>query len=179
MRSLHAPLQIELARTGSVGVTHAPMIRLSKNVKPGINAHTSKLQMNQATDITPDNSVVKLIHSRLRYALGSDIPVNSTWIAMTIRVNWWVRYSGSSVHFSGEKMSAPIGPNAIPANTASSASADGQSGLDGKGERLRDRGSWSESSVTGGKLTNEKAFLDEIAHEADKHDITARKRQCL
>lgn len=70
----HSPLQIELASTGSVGVTHAPMTRHSRYVKPGIKPHMSRLVTNQAKSMTGPRSVTRLSHSRRRYAFGNAIP---------------------------------------------------------------------------------------------------------
>lgn len=111
-----------------MGVTHAPMTKLSRYVKPGIKPQMNKLVMSQADNITGNSSVTSDSHSLRRYARGSAMPVNSTWMPTTIRVNWNVRRlsaSGSSpTQLMGEKMSAAMGPKMIPATTARSASAE-------------------------------------------------------
>jgi len=69
---------MELAKTGSVGVTQLPITRLSRKVRPGIKAHTNNPQMNQAVVITGPTRMMSERHSLKRYALGKAMPVNRT-----------------------------------------------------------------------------------------------------
>ena len=80
------PQEIELASTGSVGVTQAPMTRLSRNVRPGMRPHTRRLVMNQAVVIIGPSNVARLFHSRAQYFAGKEMPVKRTWMPMTTRV---------------------------------------------------------------------------------------------
>jgi hypothetical protein len=103
------------------------MTRVSKNVNPGMRAQMSKLVMNHAAIMTGPRRVRSDIHSLRRYALGREIPVNKTWMPMTMRVIWKVSsFSASSSPFTqdeGLKKLAQYGPKMIPHRVASSASA--------------------------------------------------------
>jgi len=62
------------AKTGSVGVTQAPITRVSRNVKPGMRPQTRRLVMNHAHNITGPRRMDRLSHSFRRYAFGREIP---------------------------------------------------------------------------------------------------------
>jgi hypothetical protein len=114
---------MEFAKTGSVGVTQLPMTNDSRNVSPGIIHQIHSPQTNQAVVMTGPRRMRSDRHSLRRYALGSAIPVKRTWMAMTMRVIWNVRYSGSADQEAGLKMPRARGPKTIPAKVASRASA--------------------------------------------------------
>lgn len=77
-QKLHSPLQIELASTGSVGVTHEPIASDSRYVSPGMRAQMKRAVINHAAVMTGSSRVVRLMRSRQRYAFGREIPVNRT-----------------------------------------------------------------------------------------------------
>ena len=63
---VYSPLQIELASTGSVGVTQLPITRLSRKVRPGINKYIKLPHTNQAIVITGPTRIRRDRHSLRR-----------------------------------------------------------------------------------------------------------------
>ena len=68
-----APLQIEFASTGSVGVTHAAMTRHSRKLSPGMRPQINKEVMNHAAVMIGPSSVARDNHSlRVNSGRGTD-----------------------------------------------------------------------------------------------------------
>lgn len=122
------PLQMELARTGSVGVTHAETTRDSRNVKPGTIPHMSKPVTSQPHVMTGRRSTKSDSHCFLIYCLGRLTPVNKTCRPMMMRASCMVKsrnVSRSSLNQAkGFKMLATSGPKMIPVIHDGTASAE-------------------------------------------------------
>ena len=69
--SANFPLTMELERTGSVGVTHAPIASECRKDRFGTMAQTSRLLDIHMAHIPGPSSNERLFHSRVTYFLGN------------------------------------------------------------------------------------------------------------
>lgn len=160
-------MQMEFARTGSVGVTHEPITSASRNVRLGMKAQTRRAETNQAQVMTGMRRTNRLSFCLQQYAFGSEMPVKRTWIAMTIRETWKDRASrlcwSLPTQRNGLKISAPTGPKAIPMSRATRGSA----------VLVSEEGAGCDA------LTHEHLLLEEEADETDDADVPANNGEHL
>lgn len=72
------PLQIELAKTGSVGTIHAAMTKHSRKLKPGIRPQTSNPTSIQPRVMMGKRAMKRENHSVLMYCFGIFAPLKKT-----------------------------------------------------------------------------------------------------
>ena len=116
--SANVPFTIEFERTGSVGVTQAPTIRLCTRPRFGTSCHTRKLVMTHMPNIPGPSKMARLRHSVLRYLLGSCIPAITSCIPNTRRVKQSVTVasaSGELAYSCGRMRRTPYGDRKTPA----------------------------------------------------------------
>ena len=120
-------MQIEFARTGSVGTIQAAMTSDSRKLKSGIRPQTSSPIKSQPRVMIGKRTMKSESHSVLIYFLGKLAPLKKTWMPMMIRDRWSVkskRVCWSLLnHSDGLMRFAHSGPKMTPAIVEGTASA--------------------------------------------------------